>query len=563
MALIIDPDSLNQGTEVTISTAARTFTLNIAGNLSADGVTGQAFYSWLKEEWKSDANLIPYPFPMIGITPEQFEFIDGWKLANDASRKLIRTAGWKEIDVTGTTNREYCGITTLGDIDATSKTVGDKAYYSFSSSPSQNFFTYAGPVDEAVQFYGDASNGNFDYTNDTLNLYIRIEGKLYGSCFSTESTIQAKVIKLSGPLAEANDAKITHTDAQIAGDAPYTGMGIEFFSSAQTKTGFSTGSHDFGIVVDGNTGSVEQIYEFLQWSLRQNSDIDDGTGTHLGTLTDAFAQFVGDRLDTLAVTNSEGGGTGVFLDDVATDDTNSMRMIDNTGTYREYPFVATGNIIFNTNLQNDADAIYRMFFLYTHATAVSDLAVSSSSGANASLDSAGGNLPSLSQNDYIYVPVLQTTKITGFGRLRMPLLRQHKRTQPRSMPLTRLTKPRPRARSAKIRLARHRPYWSMIIARPIFRATFPVPRQLVTISIMMATRKAAARPARMQPLLWSRSAMARRNMLLPPGPLPDKRATMFHSSRPLNVITPTHDFRGLVNGDYLYIRSNPDNRGKR
>jgi hypothetical protein len=417
MALITDPDSLNQATEVTISTAARTFTLNIAGNLSADGVTGQAFYSWLKEEWKSDANLIPYPFPMIGITPEQFEFVDGWKLANDASRKLIRTAGWKEIDVTGATNREYCGITTLGDIDATSKTVGDKAYYSFSSNPSQTFFTYAGPVDEAVQFYGDASNGNFDYTNDTLNLYIRIEGKLYGSCFSTESTIQAKVIKLSGPLAEADDAKITHTDAQIAGDAPYTGMGIEFFSSAQTKTGFSTGSHDFGIVVDGNAGTVEQIYEFLQWSLRQNSDIDDGTGTHLGTLTDAFAQFVGDRLDTLAVTNSEGGGTGVFLDDVATDDTNSMRMIDNTGTYREYPFVATGNIIFNTNLQNDADAIYRMFFLYTHATAVSDLAVSSSSGANASLDSAGGNLPSLSQNDYIYVAGFTNDENNGLWQI--------------------------------------------------------------------------------------------------------------------------------------------------
>jgi hypothetical protein len=417
MALITDPDSLNQATEVTISTAARTFTLNLAGNLSADGVTGQAFYSWLKEEWKSDANLIPYPFPMIGITPEQFEFVDGWKLANDASRKLIRTAGWKEIDITGTTNREYCGITTLGDIDATSKTVGDKAYYSFSSSPSQNFFTYAGPVDEAIQFYGDASNGNFDYTSDTLTLFIRIEGKLYGSCFSTESTIQAKVIKLSGPLAEANDAKITHTDAQIAGNTPYTNMGIEFFASAQTKTGFSTGSHDFGIVVSGATGSVEEIYEFLQWSLRQNSDIDDGAGTHLGTLTDAFAQFVGDRLDTLAVTNSEGGGTGVFLDNVAADDTNSMRMIDNTGTYREYPFVATGNIIFNTNLQNDANAIYRMFFLYTHATAVSDLAVSSSSGANASLDSAGGNLPTLAQNDYIYIDGFTNSENNGLWQI--------------------------------------------------------------------------------------------------------------------------------------------------
>jgi hypothetical protein len=192
---------------------------------------------------------------------------------------------------------------------------------------------------------------------------------------------------------------------------------LSSFSSAQTKTGFSTGSHDFGIVVDGNTGSVEQIYEFLQWSLRQNSDIDDGTGTHLGTLTDAFAQFVGDRLDTLAVTNSEGGGTGVFLDDVATDDTNSMRMIDNTGTYREYPFVATGNIIFNTNLQNDANAIYRMFFFYTHATTVSDLAVSSASGANASLDSAGGNLPSLSQNDYIYVSGFTNNENNGLWQI--------------------------------------------------------------------------------------------------------------------------------------------------
>jgi hypothetical protein len=134
-------------------------------------------------------------------------------------------------------------------------------------------------------------------------------------------------------------------------------------------------------------------------------------------LTDAFAQFVGDRLDTLAVTNSEGGGTGVFLDDVATDDTNSMRMIDNTGTYREYPFVATGNIIFNTNLQNDANAIYRMFFLYTHATTVSDLAVSSSSGANASLDSAGGNLPSLSQNDYIYVSGFTNDENNGLWQI--------------------------------------------------------------------------------------------------------------------------------------------------
>ena len=48
MALITDPDQLNQSTEITINTSAKTITLNVAGNLSNDGVTGQALYSFLK-----------------------------------------------------------------------------------------------------------------------------------------------------------------------------------------------------------------------------------------------------------------------------------------------------------------------------------------------------------------------------------------------------------------------------------------------------------------------------------------------------------------------------------
>ena len=40
MALIVDPDNLTT-TELTITEGARTFTLNVAGNLSADGRTSQ------------------------------------------------------------------------------------------------------------------------------------------------------------------------------------------------------------------------------------------------------------------------------------------------------------------------------------------------------------------------------------------------------------------------------------------------------------------------------------------------------------------------------------------
>ena len=60
MALIIDPDNLNQGTEVVIDTGALTIDLALAGNLSEDGVTLQALYSFLKEEWRTDATKIPF-----------------------------------------------------------------------------------------------------------------------------------------------------------------------------------------------------------------------------------------------------------------------------------------------------------------------------------------------------------------------------------------------------------------------------------------------------------------------------------------------------------------------
>ena len=70
MALITDPDQLNQGTEVTFDTSALTIALSLAGNLSEDGVTGQCLYSFSKEEWLADSELIKYTFPMLAITPE-------------------------------------------------------------------------------------------------------------------------------------------------------------------------------------------------------------------------------------------------------------------------------------------------------------------------------------------------------------------------------------------------------------------------------------------------------------------------------------------------------------
>jgi hypothetical protein len=346
MTLIIDPDNLNQGTEITVDTSAKTIALAVAGNLSNDGVSGQALYSFLKEEWKNDASLIPYPFPMVSITPEQFEFVEGWVPANDTTRNLIRFAGWREINASSVLEREYMGIVSLGNIDNS-----DTAYYAFSSDTAKTDFDFTGTINQAIQTFGDSSNGNFDKRANTLTVYIRAQGKTYGSATSTSIGLTAlNYIANRFPLAEATDSKITASDVTIANDAPYTSMSITYGATTRTIGGVS---YNFSIIVDGNGGTTQQIYEFVQYSLRQATDIDAGAGSQVGQLADSLMNFAGDTLKTT---------TGVAIDDSQGSDRNNLVFTDTGGTERTFPFLATGTISFNTNLVNDSSAIYRMFF---------------------------------------------------------------------------------------------------------------------------------------------------------------------------------------------------------
>ena len=382
MALITDPDDLNQGTEITISAAGKTIALTVAGNLSNDGVSGQALYSFLKEEWKNDASLIPYPFPMVSITPEQFEFVEGWVPANDTTRNLIRSAGWREINASSVLEREYMGIVSLGNIDSS-----DTAYYAFSSDTVKTDFDFTGTINQAIQTFGDSSNGNFDKRSNTLTVYIRAQGKTYGSATSTSIGLTAlNYIANRFPLAEAADSKITASDSTIANDAPYDDMTITYGAVTRSIGGVS---YNFNVVVDGNNGTAEQIYEFIQYSLRLATDIDQGLGSEIGVLAESLMGFAGDTLRTT---------TGVYIDGFNTNDTNRLEFTDTGGTVRTFPFVAAGTISFNANLVSDSDAIYRMFFTSGFGSG-SALLVDNNSGTDIS-GSIGGNATIAFDFDY-------------------------------------------------------------------------------------------------------------------------------------------------------------------
>lgn len=358
MALITDPDTIVSGAQyelagtpsgtkiLTIDFTGSKIYLTKTGALSDDGITLKCVYSSLKEIWKNDSTAIKFPFPMIPITDEQMEMVN-YTFGNTGTRELIRTGGWAE-KTGATTNREYAGVVTLGSIGS-----GDQVYYrqeSTDGAPTSIVLT--GPVNQAVQIYGDATNGNFNYRS-YLKLFVREQAKTYASASLTDigvSTMTYQVYRF--PLANGTDLKVTENDTTV--DA--YGVTITWYAVAQQRLIGST-NRDFHVIIDGNQKTAEQIYMAVQSALRKATDIDAGAGTKTGKITNDLLQFVGDTLKT----KSDSTG-GVYIDDFQTADTNRLVFVDDTGTERTFPYVASLTINFGSNLVADANAVYRVFF---------------------------------------------------------------------------------------------------------------------------------------------------------------------------------------------------------
>ena len=117
LALIVNPDSSGAATteEVIIETDAKTIELTLLGDVddgnpgSTSGVTLQCAYSFLKEEWRTNATLNKFKFPIKAIYEAKFVMQYGWSWEGAQSRDLIRDAGWQEID-----GAEWACIISLG-----------------------------------------------------------------------------------------------------------------------------------------------------------------------------------------------------------------------------------------------------------------------------------------------------------------------------------------------------------------------------------------------------------------------------------------------------------------
>jgi hypothetical protein len=452
MALIIDPDLLEDSAaddgsqEVYINTAAKTIKLVQVGNLSTDGVSLKALYSFLKEEWRIDPNtknLAAFPFPMVPITDESFEFVDGWDFNVDASRYLIRTGGWTVRNTGGSVTQKWAGVIGLGTIES-----NDQLYFQQALGGASANVQLTGQINQAVQILsdpnGDGAYGDGFDRRAFFKLFVREQAQTYDDANLADIGVaQMDAIAYRFPISTVADLKVATADATIAASSPYTQIVARYFDQNYTKDVDTAGTgRNFGIVIDvgthsgvdgsstaaGNTltsaegtitgatytggtitvhegankgvytisgtptatvvtitgtfpstvtnqsftlqratpinATAEQIYEKVQYLLRQNSDIDATDQSITGKTADLLLRFVGDTLEcgTLAPSNPNGGGTGVAIEGFAANDTNRIIFRDNTGVNRTYPFVASLTINFGQFLQNDASAKYWVYF---------------------------------------------------------------------------------------------------------------------------------------------------------------------------------------------------------
>lgn len=408
MAKITNPDDIDVGVELTLDTGASTFTLNVAGQLVAkDGVTLQALYSKFVDLWTTSTyNKFEFPMYTIDAKSGQYQFgtdgatFSGWKPADDATRQMLRDGGWSEYSSAGVLNRQYVGIVSLGDVNT-----GAQLYYQKTNGGAAADFTFEDEVNEGIQVYGDASNGNFD-SRTYFKGYVREYAKKYDdSVLADTGQTATGAYTVNMLLGNEDDLKIQDTDSNVAANAPYTGITATWivgngFTNATvgslsvddvrkdtagrwfkctsagtidaagvadyTANGGTavlaayTGEREIGgsyypftVIVDGNAAVAEDVYTKVQYLLRQNADIDSGSGTQTGIITQKLMDFVGDTLITT---------TGVYIDDYDTNDVNRLTFTDSTGTQRTEPYTATGTLNFNSVLTAGGTGYYRMYF---------------------------------------------------------------------------------------------------------------------------------------------------------------------------------------------------------
>ena len=356
--MIIDPDDLVVNTNITFNLPAKTFDFVVAGGLVAkDGVDTNALWSKFVDLWGT-ATYKPYPFPMNKVDNRsgQYAFgrdpggnFNGWKPGSDATRQMLRNGGWNEYSAAGVLNRVYFGAVLQGGVST-----GAQLYYQKTSGGAATPYTFTDLPNEAVQVFGDATNGAFDN-----RVFFKSFAREYGFTYDDVSLVDISesatgAYKLPFGINTSADLDITANDATVSTTAPYNTTTYKVDSTTTNKT-IGAGSYPFKKTIAHTNASLKQIYTKMQYLLRQGTDINTGGtgGVITGKTADLICWFVGPTLYSRA-----------FFTPMAAD-LNNVIFIDDNGVERQFPYASAGTMSFNAPLTAGSTGYYTMYYATT------------------------------------------------------------------------------------------------------------------------------------------------------------------------------------------------------
>lgn len=362
MAKITSKTGLIVGTNLIINEPARTIQYLEAGGLVfKDGVTLQALYSKLVDLWAT-STYQDSPFPMYAIDALSGQFqigtdgatFSGWAFADTNTRNANRDGGWSEFNAAGVETAQYCGFGGLGGITPATTV---QPYYHLAATDAPIDFPFTDQFNVGVKVKDNVGLNKTAYAQ----AFVREYGKKFkASKLSDTGSTGTGAFKQNFLISNEEDLKITAllgavqatADAAMTG-APYSGITVAYYSANQSRT-IAGVSRNFKVIIEGNGGTLEQIYAKVQYMLRQGTDINTGgtAGSKIGKIQDELLKFVGDTLVT---------SQSVFIDDVLPSDSNRVQFYDDSNTLRKNNYTSAGTLEFNGVLVGSGSS-YRLMY---------------------------------------------------------------------------------------------------------------------------------------------------------------------------------------------------------
>lgn len=262
---------------------------------AGSGITGQALYSFFKYVWKNVASITKFEFPMLSITNEQFEFINGWYL--DDSVSITQTVR-QTADVT---------ITNQNQIDTTDTTVDFRKY----------------EVGDAITITGSSNAGIAGTVTSSTKTQIVVSGTPFTN--ATESTqidvdfpvTSSQLVRTAGWTVQdeaANYAKEYYAGNISLGtlvdvtDQPYyiQRNAVDAGTTNLTYTGPANEAVAIGAIANATSTTVAGSFGNSVGSTDADIQFTNATSTISSTTTDLSVFKDGDVI-TISNTSSNNG----------------------------------------------------------------------------------------------------------------------------------------------------------------------------------------------------------------------------------------------------------------